>query len=68
VNNSNLWYITGGYAYGRTELSLTSTNFVFPEVIANSTSHQANSGWTLGSGLESHLFDNWTAKLEYLLC
>jgi len=24
------------------------------------------SGWTLGGGLESRLFGNWTAKLEYL--
>jgi outer membrane immunogenic protein len=66
ADNANLWYVTGGYAYGRSELALTSTNFVVPGVVANGFTHQVTSGWTLGGGLESHLFGNWTAKLEYL--
>jgi outer membrane immunogenic protein len=66
ADNTNLWYVTGGYAYGRTELALTSTNFVIPGVTANGITQKTTSGWTLGGGLESHLFGNWTAKLEYL--
>jgi len=63
VNNSNLWYITGGYAYGQTELSFSDNNGRTPGVIASGSS---NTGWTLGGGLESRSFGNWTAKLEYL--
>jgi len=66
VNNSNVWYVTGGYAYGRTELALTSTNFQFPGIVANGATHKTSSGWTIGGGLESRLFGNWTAKLEFL--
>jgi outer membrane immunogenic protein len=66
VNNSNLWYVTSGYAYGRTELSFADNNGLVPGVIASGVTHKTMSGWTLGGGLESHLVGNWTAKLEYL--
>jgi outer membrane immunogenic protein len=66
TDNTNLWYVTGGYAYGRTELNLTSSDFVFPANPAAGTLHKVDSGWTLGGGLESHLFGNWTGKIEYL--
>jgi outer membrane immunogenic protein len=66
VNNSNLWYVTGGYAYGRTELSFSDNNGLVPGVVASGSSDKTMSGWTLGGGLESHLVGNWTAKLEYL--
>jgi outer membrane immunogenic protein len=66
VNNSNLWYVTGGYAYGRTELSFADNNGLVPGVIASGVADKTMSGWTLGGGVESRLFGNWTAKLEYL--
>jgi outer membrane immunogenic protein len=67
VNNSNLWYVTGGYAYGQTKLAFSSTNAIIPGgITASGDIDKTMSGWTLGGGLESRLFGNWTAKLEYL--
>ncbi|HZT26698.1 MAG TPA: outer membrane beta-barrel protein [Pseudolabrys sp.] len=65
-NGANLWYATGGVAYGRTDLSLASNNFVFATAPAAATFTHDKVGWTVGGGLESHLVGNWTGKLEYL--
>jgi outer membrane immunogenic protein len=66
VNNSNLWYITGGYAYGRTNLAFSAENAIVAGLVASGVTDKTMSGWTVGSGLESRLFGNWTAKVEYL--
>lgn len=69
ADNTNLWYVTGGYAYGRTELHLTSTNSIGippPFNAAAGSFDKTASGWTLGGGLESHLVGHWTGKIEYL--
>jgi outer membrane immunogenic protein len=65
-DNINLWYVTGGLAYGRDELKLSQTNLIFPINPAAGTITKTNTGWTLGGGVESHLFGNWTGKIEYL--
>lgn len=67
VNNSNLWYVTGGYAYGQTKLAFSSSNsIIIPAAVASGVTRKIASGWTIGGGTESRLFGNWTAKLEYL--
>jgi len=65
-DNTNLWYVTGGFAFGRDELKLSETNGFFPASPTSGTFSKTNGGWTLGGGVESHLFGNWTAKIEYL--
>ncbi len=65
-DNVNLWYVTGGLAYGRDELKLSQTNSIFPALPTAGTFTKTNTGWTIGGGLESHLFGNWTGKIEYL--
>jgi outer membrane immunogenic protein len=66
ANGSTLWYVTGGDAYGRTELAFASNNTLVPGIVASGVSKSTLSGWTIGGGVESRLFGNWTAKLEYL--
>jgi outer membrane immunogenic protein len=63
TNGTNLWYATGGWAYGKTELN-SSTSLTGAAGTANFSSNK--SGWTLGAGVESQIVGNWTAKLEYL--
>ena len=53
--NNVLIYGTGGLAFG--ELSL--------DTFGRSESH-TNAGWTLGAGAEFGIYQNWTAKVEYL--
>jgi outer membrane immunogenic protein len=55
-----LWYVTGGAAWGR--VSNTAT---FPPFGAVSFD-QTKPGWVAGAGVETALWGNWTAKLEYL--
>lgn len=64
-----LWYGTGGWAFGKSELAegaLTSSNA--GGLIASTAFNTSNSmdGWTVGGGIEWAFLDNWTAKLEYL--
>jgi outer membrane immunogenic protein len=67
-DNANVWYLTGGYAYSRNELSLSSVNGgLGPLSIPTAgTITDNHSGWILGGGLESHLVGHWTGKVEYL--
>jgi len=64
-----LWYVTGGAAFARVDsnITLTSSNplgtFASPTVAAFTTNR---TGWTAGAGVETSLFGNWSAKLEYL--
>ena len=57
-----LWYVTGGWAWARNELSTTAFDGV-PNALTNSQTH---SGWTVGTGLEVALAGNWSFKGEYL--
>jgi outer membrane immunogenic protein len=58
-----LWYVTGGGAWGR----VTENDAVVSvgQLTAASFSH-TKGGWTVGSGVETALAGNWSAKLEYL--
>lgn len=57
-------YFTGGWAYGQvqTDLAIGSPGFA---TTAGST-HENRSGWTIGTGVEAAIAENWTAKVEYL--
>ncbi|HWL05718.1 MAG TPA: outer membrane protein [Xanthobacteraceae bacterium] len=55
-----LFYVTGGAAYGENRISGT----IAP---GGAFSSRANYWtWTLGAGVETALWDNWTVKAEYL--
>ena len=67
ITGNSLWYVTGGWADGRRGLNTTYT-FGAPALIAGASSVQSTkSGWTVGGGVETKLWNsNWSAKLEYL--
>jgi outer membrane immunogenic protein len=78
----SLFYVTGGFAYGDVERSgnvvgtTTCSVCNISRVIgipSNSNSFAGaysartlKTGWTLGAGLESKIWDNWSVKAEYL--
>jgi outer membrane immunogenic protein len=62
ANDRWLWYVTGGALYGEAKLSGTVSA---PGAGAFSSS-QSLWSWTLGGGVETALWDRWSAKLEYL--
>ena len=51
-------YGTGGYAWGKNEISFSALGVT----LADDRDH---SGWVVGGGVEWALIDNWTAKIEY---
>jgi outer membrane immunogenic protein len=61
---SDRWlaYLTGGWAYGRGEISGTSTAAATTTFSAT----QDYSGWTVGGGIEWAFQDRWSVKAEYL--
>jgi outer membrane immunogenic protein len=59
VNGPTLTYLTGGYAYGNVNTTITEAGVPF--------AFSGNrGGWTWGSGVEAALGGNWTGKIEYL--
>jgi outer membrane immunogenic protein len=66
ANDGYLWYLTGGYAYGK--VSSSTTDVVNPNIVFRSGSASSvRSGWTAGGGIETRLWQsNWSVKLEYL--
>jgi outer membrane immunogenic protein len=59
VTGPTLTYLTGGYAYGHVNTTLTGGGI--------DASFSGNrDGWTWGSGVEAALGGNWTGKIEYL--
>jgi outer membrane immunogenic protein len=58
-----LYYVTGGYAYGRVK---NDTTFTSGGTTAIVSSNHTRSGWTVGGGVEWAFARNWTAKAEYL--
>ncbi|MDO9414386.1 MAG: porin family protein [Pseudolabrys sp.] len=52
-------YATGGWAYTRTELSITAPGFA-------ASNNEWSSGYALGGGIEWAAWDRWTVKAEYL--
>jgi outer membrane immunogenic protein len=58
-----LTYVTGGVAYGQTDVTLSAVGAAgtgIAEVDSTRT------GWTWGTGVEAALDANWTAKAEWL--
>jgi outer membrane immunogenic protein len=62
-----LWYIKGGGAWARTSVAAVG-DLVFDgsdKSVASFSNSKWRSGWTVGTGVEWGLFDNWSAKIEY---
>jgi iron complex outermembrane receptor protein len=61
-------YVTGGLAVGEMMTAGTIYGFDAAGNYINSGIgiHRTRAGWTAGGGLEGHLIDNWTGKIEYL--
>jgi len=65
---TTMLYVTGGFAYGSVKTTGLLSGFTpagAPVTVALSKS-DTNGGWTVGAGIESRLWGNWTAKVEYL--
>jgi outer membrane immunogenic protein len=60
ANGPVLSYVTGGYAVGSINTTVTEGATAF------STGNRMQGGWTIGSGVEASLGGNWTGKIEYL--
>jgi outer membrane immunogenic protein len=70
VDRGNLFYVTGGGAYGHVnhaiefrDASFTAPTFSFD---GSASTTENKFGWVVGAGIESSLGGNWTAKVEYL--
>lgn len=66
-----LLYGTGGFAYGRTKSSFSTTDLtsgclVGGTICASGTSSGTSTGWTAGAGTEVMFAPNWSFKAEYL--
>jgi outer membrane immunogenic protein len=66
-----LWYVKGGGAWAKTKLASAGTwtstdgsdsREFFATLLSGNRSRW---GWTVGTGVEWGLFDNWSAKIEY---
>ena len=58
-----LTYVTGGVAFAEHELALAFPATGTP--LATLTRNETWTGWTLGTGVEWALWNNWTARLEH---
>jgi outer membrane immunogenic protein len=81
AQDRTLWYIKGGGAYAKTNYELTANasnafitidapdltpNFTQAEnAVAALTGQRSRWGWTVGTGIEWGLWENWSAKIEY---
>jgi len=69
IDGGNLFYVTGGGAYGRFNQTYEFTSLDTSSATANVASASTienKFGWVVGAGLESSLGGNWTGKIEYL--
>lgn len=71
LNDHLLLYATGGLAYGQVRVAgSVNDSGIFFIAPFNGTTSFSNSevrvGWTIGSGLEGALTNNWSWKAEYL--
>jgi outer membrane immunogenic protein len=73
-----LWYVKGGAAWAKTDYADSATfsevacvNFVLNSACAAangslfSSGSSSRWGWTVGTGVEWALWDNWSTKIEY---
>jgi outer membrane immunogenic protein len=71
VDPSLLLYGTGGFAYGKTEISfstadVTSGCIVGATICADNSGTRIHGGWTVGGGIEAMVARHWTVRAEYL--
>jgi len=69
TNGGWLWYVTGGGAWAKIDedIALTAQSFGSPISVAAASFSDTKSGWTVGGGVETSLWNSgWSAKLEYL--
>jgi outer membrane immunogenic protein len=67
VSNPFLLYVTGGLAYGETEVGFSSVcPGCVPARNLATTNSPTRAGWTLGAGGEWMFAQRWSAKAEYL--
>jgi outer membrane immunogenic protein len=59
-----LYYVAGGLAYG--EIDTSTTFSTAGAALVSSSVESTPVGWTTGFGFEGALWDNWSAKFEYL--
>jgi len=69
----NLFYVTGGLAYGAVERSRTVVGtstilglFTINNFAGTFSATSTNVGWTAGAGWERRMWGNWSVKAEYL--
>jgi outer membrane immunogenic protein len=66
-----LWYVTGGLAFGQTKIgsAFTCVTCIPPSRIESSTVNQTSNtsaGWAAGAGIEWKFDPRWSANAEYL--
>jgi outer membrane immunogenic protein len=64
TNGENLFYVTGGPAFGRLRQTVADIVDFAPNF--TSTTDTTSAGWAAGVGIETRLWGNWTWKAEYL--
>jgi outer membrane immunogenic protein len=64
--NNLLVYITGGFAFGDTDHSVTTSFLATGGGVFTATGGDTRAGWTFGGGLEWGFAPNWSVKAEYL--
>jgi outer membrane immunogenic protein len=58
--HSELFYLTGGLAYARADITVS------PPGLASASESKTRTGWTVGAGWEHKFTQNLSGKLEYL--
>ncbi len=69
VNGDYLWYVTGGGAYANVqniESFSVGAGAGGSGTVGALNMSTDRGGWVVGGGVETHLWYNWTAKLEVL--
>jgi len=59
-----LWYVTGGFAWQNVSFNETFTTAGTPVGVNSASSTRA--GYSVGGGVETALWGNWTGRVEYL--
>ena len=65
VLDRNLFYITGGYAFGNVRVT-DSFGFFGGSFVGAFNTTGRQSGWTVGAGYEYAFAGAWSVKVEYL--
>ncbi len=64
--NNLLVYATGGFAFGDTDNSVTTSFAAAGGGVFTATGGDTRAGWTVGGGFEWGFAPNWSFKAEYL--